>query len=401
MADEKKINALQEIEDAENRLNRELNSTSKSSARTAKVVVGVFVVLIICVLGGVGGYYLYQKKVASDVEAEQKGASEQQTAIAEVGNISNNKRKVGADESEPQIPPAPAAPPVEPQPQDETASTAAYAPAATEAEHQPTPQELARARKLKSSFKPSARTSDDSDETVAATASVGGEGTESPDGAGIMGGKEKGEFESKFDPVELQATNARIMKNRDFMLTQGEFIPCALGAKIDTSVEGMISCYTTVDVWGASGKIKLMERHTKVTGMIKSQMQIGSKRIFALWNRVETPNGVIVNIGSPATDSLGAAGVDGYVDTHWGERFGNALLISFVEDAVSAAFDQASTNSQVTLSTTESTTNSLASEALKQSISIPPTLTKNQGETIGIFVARDLDFSGVYKLNAD
>lgn len=400
MADEKKINALQEIEDAEHILDRELNSTSKSSARTAKVIVGVFVMLIICVIGGLGGYYLYQKKVSSDVEAEQKGTSEQQTAIAEVGNVANNKRKVGADELEPQIPPVPAAP-VEPQPQDEIASSAAYAPAATEAEHQPTPQELARARKLKSSFKPSARTSDDSDENATATASTGGEVAEGSDGAGIMGGKEKGEFESKFDPVELQATNARVMKNRDFMLTQGEFIPCALGAKIDTSVEGMISCYTTVDVWGASGKIKLMERHTKVTGMIKSQMQIGSKRIFALWNRVETPNGVIVNIGSPATDSLGAAGVDGYVDTHWGERFGNALLISFVEDAVSAAFDQASTNSQVTLSTTESTTNSLAAEALKQSISIPPTLTKNQGETIGIFVARDLDFSGVYKLNAD
>lgn len=401
MADEKKINALQEIEDAENRLERELNSTSKSSARTAKVVVGVFVMLIICVLGGVGGYYLYNKKVASDIEAEQKGSSEQQTAIAEVSNVSNNKRKVGADESEPQIPPVPAVQTVEPQNQPETENNAAYAPTATEAEHQPTPQELARARKLKSSFKPTTRTSDDSDDAATATASASGEGAESPDGAGIMGGKEKGEFESKFDPVELQATNARVMKNRDFMLTQGEFIPCVLGAKLDTTVEGMIACYTTVDVWGATGKIKLMERHTKVTGMIKSQMQVGSKRIFALWNRVETPNGVIVNIGSPATDSLGAAGVDGYVDTHWGERFGNALLISFVEDAVSAAFDKANTNSQVTLSTTESTTNSLASEALKQSIAIPPTLTKNQGETIGIFVARDLDFSGVYKLNAD
>lgn len=401
MADEKKINALQEIEDAENRLDRELNSTSKSSSRTIKVVVGVLVMVIICVLGGLGGYYLYKKKATSEVAAEQKGASEQQTAIAEAGNISNNKRKVGADESEPQIPPVPAAAPVEHQQQNETASTTAYAPVTTEAEHQPTPQELARARKLKSSFKPSARSSDETDENATATVPASGEGSESSNGGGMMGGKEKGEFESKFDPVELQATNAKTMKNRDFMLTQGEFIPCALGAKIDTSVEGMISCFTTVDVWGASGKIKLLERHSKVTGMIKSQMQIGSKRIFALWNRVETPNGVIVNIGSPATDSLGAAGVDGYVDTHWGERFGNALLISFVEDAVSAAFDKASTNSQVTLSTTESTANSMGSEALKQSISIPPTLTKNQGETIGIFVARDLDFSGVYKLNAD
>ncbi|WP_348702240.1 TrbI/VirB10 family protein, partial [Turicimonas muris] len=38
-------------------------------------------------------------------------------------------------------------------------------------------------------------------------------------------------------------------------------------------------------------------------------------------------------------------------------------------------------------------------EAMRQSGNIPPTLTKNQGERIGIFVARDVDFSGVYQLN--
>ena len=41
---------------------------------------------------------------------------------------------------------------------------------------------------------------------------------------------------------------------------------------------------------------------------------------------------------------------------------------------------------------------SAASIAVERSIDIPPTLNKNQGERVNIFVARDLDFSSVYDL---
>lgn len=42
----------------------------------------------------------------------------------------------------------------------------------------------------------------------------------------------------------------------------------------------------------------------------------------------------------------------------------------------------------------------MAAEALKNTINIPPTFYKNQGERIGIFIARDIDFSKVYQLKA-
>ena len=41
---------------------------------------------------------------------------------------------------------------------------------------------------------------------------------------------------------------------------------------------------------------------------------------------------------------------------------------------------------------------SLANTVLQDDLHIPPTLEKNQGDAASIFVARDLDFSGVYDL---
>ena len=43
-------------------------------------------------------------------------------------------------------------------------------------------------------------------------------------------------------------------------------------------------------------------------------------------------------------------------------------------------------------------TNQIANTALEATINIPPTLRKNQGDNVSIFVARDLNFYQVYKL---
>ena len=42
---------------------------------------------------------------------------------------------------------------------------------------------------------------------------------------------------------------------------------------------------------------------------------------------------------------------------------------------------------------------SVAAESLRNSVNIRPTLTKNQGELVSIFVARDLDFNQVYSVS--
>jgi type IV secretion system protein VirB10 len=140
-----------------------------------------------------------------------------------------------------------------------------------------------------------------------------------------------------------------------------------------------------------------MEKGTQVVGEYRGGLQRGQKRLFVLWNRAKTPKGVIVTLASPAADALGRAGVDGYIDTHWWERFGSALLLSIVGDVTSYAGGRLQ-DSDVDAQNTTGAGQQAAAIAVEQSISIPPTLNKRQGDLVSIFVARDLDFSGVYRL---
>ena len=103
---------------------------------------------------------------------------------------------------------------------------------------------------------------------------------------------------------------------------------------------------------------------------------------------------------SPATDALGRAGVDGDVDNHWFERIGSAFMLSLIKDAIAYATATNGTNAStgVAYQNTQQSGEQMANQILKQTINIPPTITRAQGTRVKIAVARDLDFSSVYTL---
>ena len=108
-----------------------------------------------------------------------------------------------------------------------------------------------------------------------------------------------------------------------------------------------------------------------------------------------------VDLDSPGTGALGESGIGGYVDNRWPERIGAAMLVSLIDDAVKMV---ATDSNPVTGSTTvllPSTTaagSKLAEKVLEATINIPPLLYQNQGSVVGVYVARDVDFSKVYAL---
>ena len=204
-------------------------------------------------------------------------------------------------------------------------------------------------------------------------------------------------FNGLLRPTKLEGSRAGTLGNRNFIVAMGSSIPCVLETGMASDQAGFISCVINRDVLSDNGRVVLMEKGTQVVGEYRGALQRGQKRLFVLWNRAKTPNGVIVPLASPATDALGRAGIDGYVDIHWWERFGSALLLSIVGDATSYANSRLR-NGDVDAENTTNAGQQAAAIAVEQSINIPPTLNKHQGELVSIFVARDLDFSGVYGL---
>jgi len=198
-----------------------------------------------------------------------------------------------------------------------------------------------------------------------------------------------------------QSRSARHLGNRNFMLAKGSFIDCSLQTNLDSTVPGMTACVVTRNIYSDNGKVLLVERGSTITGEYQSNMRQGMARIFVLWSRIKTPNGIVIDLDSPGTDPLGGAGLPGYIDNHFWQRFGGALMLSLVDDVARYATQQNGTNNgQINFSNTGEASQNMAAEALKNTINIPPTLNKNQGEQVGVYVARDLDFSSVYDVAA-
>ncbi len=218
----------------------------------------------------------------------------------------------------------------------------------------------------------------------------GGRGPVTPGAAG------PNELAAKLQATPISSVTANVLRHQPYLLTEGTVIGCVLQTAMDSTLPGFVTCIIPQDVIGKTG-ITLLDRGTKVVGEFHGGMQQGQNRLFVLWTRAETPTGVIINLDSPAADPLGRSGFDGEVDTHFWARFGGALLLSLVQGGIQAGTAAVSPSGSSYIQT--GNVQSVTSDALNGSVNIRPTLRKNQGELVSIFVARDLDFSTVYRVS--
>ncbi len=217
-------------------------------------------------------------------------------------------------------------------------------------------------------------------------------------GGATAGGSDS--LRARLQPLHLKAASAEMLSDPDFTLVSGTPLDCVLIDRIVVEQPGTVSCLITRDVWSQSGRVVLIDKGSKALGHYESGIKQGQTTVFVIWDRLITPKNVDIPLSSPGTGPLGESGLSGYVDNHWWERFGGALMLSIINTGFETATNrsQASGNNQFNFGSSSNNVQSMAAEALKNTINIPPTLYKNQGERINITLAHDIYFGDVYEL---
>ena len=223
-----------------------------------------------------------------------------------------------------------------------------------------------------------------------------GVGEETARAAGTDGG-----LEGQLQTTDVPAVAARLINAEQlpYIIAEGKLISAVLETAIQSDLPGKVRAVVADDVYSYNGERKLLEKGSRLVGEYQSGIRQGQVRVFVVWSRVITPHGVDVALASPGTGPLGRAGIGGWVDRHFLERFGASLLLSVIgaytaREAASSSRQDAQIQREV-----RDSFNRLGEIALADSINIAPTINVNQGAYIRVFVARDLNFREAWLLN--
>lgn len=212
-----------------------------------------------------------------------------------------------------------------------------------------------------------------------------------------------------FDGDTFSPTVAKMNEfNPDLLLPKGSYIGCSLDTRFVSAMSGSTSCTVSQNVYSSNGNVLLIEKGSKLFGTYKGDnANDGTSRYFVVWQEVRTPNHLRIPLNSGSSDELGGAGLEGEIDHKWMMRFGSSIMLSMVDDifnvlAYKMTNKNGGSNSGNQIDYTENTrdnASNIASIALEKFINIKPTVYKQHGDLVGVYVNRDVDFSKVYKIS--
>ncbi|MDQ3074310.1 MAG: type VI secretion protein [Pseudomonadota bacterium] len=200
-------------------------------------------------------------------------------------------------------------------------------------------------------------------------------------------------FSARVGGEEVEVAQARRMARLDRLVPQGAVIGAVMETALNSDQPGFARALTQRDMYSFDGSAILIPAGSRLIGQYKSGVAQGASRLFVLWTRLIRPDGVSIELASPATDDLGRGGIGGKVNRHFVQRFGGAILTSVLSGGISAATASLSGGSTILVGSAGQAS-TLASQAT-QTADIPPTITTRQGAAVRVFVARDLDFTRV------
>ncbi|MEY3309631.1 MAG: hypothetical protein RLZZ413_3669 [Pseudomonadota bacterium] len=175
---------------------------------------------------------------------------------------------------------------------------------------------------------------------------------------------------------------------------QGTLIEAALETAISTDLAGNVSAIVSHDVWSFDMSRVLIPRGSRLFGRYDSEVDAGQRRVLIAWDRLVTTDGQSVTLAAYGTDRIGRSGLPGTVRNHFLQRFGTAALISVI-GAVPAIASARYSDDEVASDTAENVGTDLGEAVnivMADYLSIPPTISVNQGAVVMIRVDADLAF---------
>ncbi|MGN6850705.1 MAG: TrbI/VirB10 family protein [Sphingomicrobium sp.] len=192
-------------------------------------------------------------------------------------------------------------------------------------------------------------------------------------------------------PRTESATRMRAgaLANPSMTVPQGYLIPAVLETGFDSTRAGYARAVVSRDVRGFDGKNVLIPRGSRLIGQSDASVARGQNRAVITWTRLIRPDGMTIDLDSPAVDPAGRTGVAASVNSHFFGRLGDALLQSTF--AIGQAFaGRAVTGPVVVVSGNAATA---GAQLMPAATNYVPTLKVAPGKSISVFVAHDLDFS--------
>jgi type IV secretion system protein VirB10 len=216
---------------------------------------------------------------------------------------------------------------------------------------------------------------------------------------GSSGSSSRGSLGDLSGP-DFASTKATLAPAGKYLLSHGTYGRCALYPEIITEHPGLVDCRLTEPLYSADGSTVIAEAGSRMSGLQKVQMTAGQASVFTAWTSLETTAGVRAQLNSLGAGPMGASGTKAWIDNHYAQRYGGAVMLSFIQDALKAASNttqRSSGSGGYTINSSEQNVASMADKALDSTINIPPTGYILPGTVITVIVARDIDFSAVYE----
>lgn len=181
-------------------------------------------------------------------------------------------------------------------------------------------------------------------------------------------------------------------------LAKSTLIRCVLMQDVASTMESQTRCQVAKDVYSADGSRILIPAGSITSGASLGGFIKGQKKMFIVWDRLTTPQGIIVPLkGSQSVDKVGELGHKAEVKSNFFLRFGNALLVSILSSAIETGFNDLNNHEheeKVNINTSNIQSEfQLGLETLKNELDVQPDAHIKRGTMINIMVSEDIDFS--------